>query len=53
MLVGGKGEIPLYVDLAILAVFSLIIYYTAMHFRLSERQVDHYVREVYPPPVAE
>jgi amino acid transporter len=53
VLVGGKGEIPLYVDLGILAVFSLIIYYTAMHFRLSERQVDHYVREVYPPPVAE
>jgi amino acid transporter len=53
VLVGGKGQIPLYVDLGILAVFSLIIYYTAMHFRLSERQVDHYVREVYPPPVAE
>jgi amino acid transporter len=53
VLVGGKGEIPLYVDLGVLAVFSLVIYYTAMHFRLSERQVDHYVREVYPPPVAE
>ena len=53
VLVGGKGEIPLYVDLGVLAVFSLVIYYTAMHFRLPERQVDHYVREVYPPPVAE
>jgi amino acid transporter len=53
VLVGGKGEIPLYGDLGILAVFSLVIYYTAMHFRLPERKVDHYVREVYPPPVAE
>ncbi len=48
VLVGGKGEIPLYVDLGVLAVFSLVIYYTAMHFRLSERQVDHYVARGVP-----
>jgi len=53
VLAGGYNTIPLYVDLAILTVFSLVIYYTAMAKRLPGPQVDHYVREVYPPPVAE
>lgn len=35
------------------SVFSLIIYYVAMAKRLPSAQVDHYVREVYPPPVGE
>jgi amino acid transporter len=53
VLVGGKGHLGLYWDLLVLLVFSLIIYYWAIHSRLSESEVDHYVREVYPPPVAE
>ncbi len=53
VLVGGNGHIGLYYDLGILLVFSLIIYYVAMARRLSASKVDHYVREVYPPPVAE
>ncbi len=54
VLVGGVGNaIPLYVDLGVVAVFSLVIYYWAMSKRLSEERVDEYVRDVYPPPVAE
>jgi amino acid transporter len=45
--------IPLYWDLLVLTIFSLGIYYLAISRRLSEAEVDHYVREVYPPPVAE
>jgi hypothetical protein len=30
-------------------VFSLVVYYTAMHFRLSEAQVDVYAAHLYPP----
>ncbi|MGO9977232.1 MAG: APC family permease [Solirubrobacteraceae bacterium] len=53
-LIGGVGNaIPLYVDLGVVAVFSLVIYYWAMSKRLSEERVDDYVRDVYPPPVAE
>ena len=33
-------------------VFSLVIYYLAMASRLPA-EVDEYVRDVYPPPVAE
>ena len=50
---GGNFDLPLGIDLAVLAAFSLAIYYWAMAKRLSEQKVDHYVREVYPPPVAE
>jgi amino acid transporter len=53
VLVGGSNHIHLYWDLLVLTVFSLIIYYWAINSRLSEEEVDHYVREVYPPPVAE
>ena len=35
------------------AVFNLIIYYWAISVRLPGHKVDEYVREVYPPPVAE
>jgi amino acid transporter len=51
--VGGAGHLGLYWDLLVLTAFSLIIYYWAISTRLSEPEVDHYVREVYPPPVAE
>jgi amino acid transporter len=53
VLVGGNGHLALYWDLLVLAIFSLIIYYGAMAKRLSPEKVDHYVREVYPPPIAE
>jgi amino acid transporter len=53
VLVGGKGHIHLYWDLLVVAAFSLAIYYLAISRRLRPDQVDHYVREVYPPPVAE
>ncbi len=50
---GGNFDLPLGIDLAVLAAFSLAIYYWAIATRLPSEQVDHYVREVYPPPVAE
>jgi amino acid transporter len=53
VLVGGNGDLPLYWDLAVLAVFSLVIYYVAMARRLPTEKVDQYVREVYPPPITE
>lgn len=53
VLADGYNTIPLYVDLAILTVFSLVIYYAAMARRLPSAQVDENVREVYPPPVVE
>ena len=53
VLIGGKGHLGLYWDLLILAAFSLGIYFWAISTRLSEAEVDHYVREVYPPPVVE
>jgi amino acid transporter len=53
VLVGGNGHIALYWDLLVLTVFSLVIYYLAIARRLPAADVDHYVREVYPPPVAE
>jgi amino acid transporter len=48
-MVGGTGAIPFWWDLAVVAVFSLVVYYTAMHFRLSEAQVDVYASHLYPP----
>ena len=53
ILVGANNDLPLGIDLAVLAAFSLAIYYWAIATRLPEAKVDHYVREVYPPPVAE
>jgi hypothetical protein len=49
-LVGGKGHLGFGWDFVVVAAFSLAIYFLAMRTRLSEAQVDHYVREVYPPP---
>jgi hypothetical protein len=54
-MVGGTGfipgdvGIPFWWDLAVVAVFSLVIYYTAMHFRISEAQVDAYASDLYAP----
>lgn len=51
--VGGTGDLPLWWDLLVLTVFSLVIYYLAIARRLPGYKVDKYVEEVYPPPVAE
>jgi amino acid transporter len=53
VLVGGHGGIPLYWDLLVLTVFSVVIYYLAIYRRLPSAKVDQYVRDVYPPPLAE
>jgi amino acid transporter len=50
-IIGGNGDLPLWWDLLVLAVFSLAIYYLAVRNRLPESKVDEYVKEVYPPPV--
>jgi amino acid transporter len=51
-LIGGQGDLPLWWDLLVLAVFSLGIYYMAIRSRLPREQVEKYVADVYPPPVA-
>jgi amino acid transporter len=51
--VGGNNDLGLYGGLIVSAAWSLIIYYIAMARRLPESMVDEYVREVYPPPMAE
>lgn len=53
VLVGGNNDLGLYGGLIVSAAWSLIIYYVAMARRLPAAKVDDYVREVYPPPVAE
>jgi amino acid transporter len=47
------GHLGLYKGLLVVAVFSLVIYYAAMAKRLTAAKVDHYVAEVYPPPIGE
>jgi amino acid transporter len=53
VLVGGNNDLGLYGGLLVSAAWSLVIYYVAMARRLPAAKVDEYVREVYPPPVAE
>jgi amino acid transporter len=50
---GGTDAIGLWGGIIASGLFSLIIYYWAVNTRLPEAKVDEYVREVYPPPVAE
>ena len=50
---GGTDAIGLWGGIIASAVFNLIIYYWAISQRLPGHKVDEYVREVYPPPVAE
>jgi amino acid transporter len=47
---GGGGDLPLWYDLLVLAVFSLIIYFTAVYTALPEAKVDEYIKDVYPAP---
>ena len=50
---GGTDDIGLWGGIIASGVFSVIIYYWAVASRLPENKVDEYVRDVYPPPVAE
>ena len=50
---GGNDDLGLFGGLAVTAAWSLVIYYIAISRRLPTEKVDEYVREVYPPPVAE
>jgi amino acid transporter len=50
---GGTDDIGLWGGIIASGVFSLIIYAWAVASRLPEHKVDEYVRDVYPPPVAE
>jgi amino acid transporter len=47
------GANAVYWSIAFSAVVSLIIYYWAIATRLPDHKVDEYVRDVYPPSVAE
>jgi amino acid transporter len=44
---GGRMNIPFYWDLAVVTVWSLVVYYTAIRLRLPESKVDEYARGVY------
>ncbi len=50
---GGTDDIGLGGTLAAAAFWGLVIYFWALHTRLPGPKVDEYVRDVYPPPVAE
>jgi len=50
-LIGGNGDLPLWWDLLVIAVFSLVIYFVAVGHRLSQEKVEEYVKDVYPPSV--
>jgi amino acid transporter len=50
---GGTDDIGLWGGIIASGVFNTIIYYWAVATRLSGDKVDEYVRDVYPPPVAE
>jgi amino acid transporter len=50
---GGTDEIGLVGCILASAGVSLIIYYWAINTALPPAKVDEYVRDVYPPPVAE
>jgi amino acid transporter len=50
---GGTDDVGLWGGIILSGVFSLVIYYWAIAARLPDDKVDEYVRDVYPPPVAE
>ncbi|MGA2924790.1 MAG: APC family permease [Solirubrobacteraceae bacterium] len=50
---GGNDDLGLFGGLAASAALSLAIFYLAIARRLPTDKVDHYVRDVYPPPVTE
>jgi predicted membrane protein len=44
--VGGDLLIPLYVDLLVVAAFTLAIYFFAVNSRLPEEEIDQYIGSV-------
>jgi amino acid transporter len=50
---GGTDDIGFAGSLIASGLFSLIVYFWAVASRLPQHKVDEYVRDVYPPPVAE
>src|ERR1700761_8185523 len=50
---GGNDDLGLVGTLAVSAAWALVIFYWAIRTRLPSEKVDEYVRDVYPPPVAE
>ena len=44
---GGRMNIPFYWDMVVVAVWSLVVYYTAIRLRLPEEKVDEYAEGVY------
>ncbi|MGH9098098.1 MAG: APC family permease, partial [Acidimicrobiales bacterium] len=45
---GGRRVLPFYVDLAVVAGWSLVIYAAALRLRLPDDKVDEHVKEIYP-----
>ncbi len=50
---GGTDDIGLWGSIIASGLFSLIIYFWALSASLPSEKVDEYVKDVYPPPVAE
>lgn len=46
---GPQGVIPLWWDIAVVAVFSLVIYYWAVEVSLSREQIEEMINEVVLP----
>jgi hypothetical protein len=46
-IVGGSGRLGFGWDLLVVAVFALVIYYTAIYFRLPASKVDEYASHLY------
>ncbi|MFY9781954.1 MAG: APC family permease [Acidimicrobiales bacterium] len=53
--VGGDGRLPLWWDILVVAIFSLIIYYFAIENRLKDEEIDQYISTVvvHPDPAQE
>jgi amino acid transporter len=51
-LIGGQGDVNIWIMSLINAAFSLAIYYLAISQALPADQVDEYIKEVYPAPSA-
>jgi amino acid transporter len=44
---GGRMDIPFYWDMVVVTAWSLVVYYTAIRFRLPVEKVDRYAQGVY------
>jgi amino acid transporter len=49
---GGNNDLGLVGGIVATMAFSLVIYFWAIATRLPTAQVDEYVKDVYPPPLA-